>query len=46
LKRCQPLKGKNGMDYLALQFAWYLLAAFGFGLVIGWCSCSPRGKRT
>jgi hypothetical protein len=36
----------NGMDYLALQLLWYLLAAFGFGLIIGWCSCSSRNGRT
>ena len=40
------MKGKNGMDYLALQLVWYLLAAFGFGLLIGWFSCSPGGERT
>lgn len=34
------------MDYLALQLVWYLLAAFGFGLLIGWFSCSPGGERT
>jgi hypothetical protein len=30
------------MDYLAFQLVWYVAAAFGFGLVIGWFSCSPR----
>lgn len=27
------------MDYLAYQLAWWLLAAFAIGLVIGWISC-------
>lgn len=27
------------MDYLAYQLAWWLLAAFVIGLVIGWISC-------
>jgi outer membrane protein OmpA-like peptidoglycan-associated protein len=36
----------NGVDYLALHLVWYLLAAFGFGLIIGWFSCSSRNGRT
>jgi hypothetical protein len=28
------------MDYLAYKLAWWLLAAFVIGLVIGWLSCS------
>jgi hypothetical protein len=27
------------MDYLAYQLAWWLLAAFVIGLVIGWIAC-------
>ena len=29
-----------GMDYLAYQLAWWLLAAFALGLVVGWLSCA------
>lgn len=28
------------MDYLSFQMIWYLLVAFGFGLVVGWFACS------
>jgi hypothetical protein len=28
------------MEYLAYKLAWWLLAAFAIGLVIGWLSCS------
>jgi hypothetical protein len=26
------------MDYLTIQLLWYMLAAFLFGLVVGWFS--------
>lgn len=28
------------MDYLLVKLAWYVAAAFAFGLVVGWLSCS------
>ena len=28
------------MLYLATQFAWFLLAAFGIGLAMGWITCT------
>ena len=34
------------MDYLAYKLAWWLVVAFGIGLVIGWMSCGrPRSDR-
>jgi hypothetical protein len=33
------------MDYLAYNLAWWLLAAFAIGLVIGWLSCSRTSDR-
>jgi hypothetical protein len=32
------------MDYLTITFAWYLLAAFAVGLLVGWIACG-RAKR-
>ena len=35
------------MEYLAYKLIWWLVAAFGVGLVIGWLSCSRMtGSRT
>lgn len=28
------------MEYLVYKLAWWLVAAFAIGLVIGWVSCS------
>ena len=28
-----------GLDYLAIKLAWYIAAAFAFGLLVGWLSC-------
>lgn len=33
------------MDYLAVELAWYIAAAFGLGLVVGWLSCSRAPER-
>jgi hypothetical protein len=33
------------MDYLIYTLAWWLLAAFVIGLVIGWLSCSSTGAK-
>lgn len=33
------------MLYLAMQFAWFLAAAFALGLVMGWISADGRGLR-
>ncbi len=33
------------MLYLAGQFAWFLLAAFGLGCVMGWVALSSRKAR-
>lgn len=27
------------MDYLMVQLAWYIAAAFVVGLVVGWVAC-------
>ncbi len=32
------------MDYLLAQLAWYIVAAFAVGLVIGWFSCGPSER--
>jgi hypothetical protein len=34
------------MDYLMLHLVWYLLAAFAFGLVVGWFSCGRADDGT
>lgn len=31
------------MDYLFYKLIWYVLAAFVFGLFVGWRSCSQNG---
>jgi hypothetical protein len=36
------VEGRRGMDFLALKLAWWLVAAFAIGLVIGWLSCSQE----
>jgi hypothetical protein len=33
------------MDYLFYKLAWWLLAAFATGLIIGWLSCSRSDRR-
>jgi hypothetical protein len=37
------------MDYLIVKLAWFLVAAFALGCVVGWVSCGqstarPRGR--
>jgi hypothetical protein len=27
------------MDYLLANLVWYVLAAFGIGMIVGWYSC-------
>jgi hypothetical protein len=29
------------MDYLIVKLAWFLVAAFALGGVVGWVSCGP-----
>lgn len=29
------------MDYLIYKLAWYLVAAFAIGLIVGWMSYGP-----
>ncbi len=33
------------MDYVFLKLFWYIAAAFGIGLFVGWFSCRSRGAR-
>jgi hypothetical protein len=32
------------MDYLLYKLAWWLLAAFATGLIIGWLACGRAGS--
>lgn len=33
------------MDYLVVKLGWYLAAAGGLGLLIGWVCCGPARRR-
>lgn len=33
------------MDYLIVKLAWFLVAAFVLGGVVGWLSCGPATSR-
>jgi len=32
------------MDYVFIKLIWYIAAAFGLGLAVGWFSCRRRAK--
>jgi len=32
------------MDYLIVNLAWYLAAAFGIGFFVGWLSCGSARR--